>query len=432
MATAITQDTIPKQVEGMVLQKSPQGLVLAREDGWYLANVNQSAARIWQLIDGRHSVNDIANEICKATGEVFDAVLEDIKAVVGTLLQKHALVLLPQNIRRTPQIEAHVKHRMGRFYEHLSLPPQRNLKAIMQDTDSLLTFKNRSCVDDLSSRHIRELHFIRSVEQVAPGNCTFSLLLRFHDNCFGYDDVPSFGFFRPRLNDRVILWPCFSHTTVDAPMFGRDIAKFDRPWKKKRDLAIWRGTTTGCIIETINQVNELMAGPIQFHDPITKQRIQQPSRLQLVARFIRDSEIDVGVSDTVQTNTAVKRYLIELGFMKDGLPPEQLLRYKYLIVVNGNSAASQLPWALHSNSVVLMVPSCWDSIIFGLKPWVHYVPLAVDFADLPEKLQWCRSHSMQCQNISNAASELMAGFYDEALEQSVQREILHRYIEFGY
>ena len=63
--------------------------------------------------------------------------------------------------------------------------------------------------------------------------------------------------------------------------------------------------------------------------------------------------------------------------IKNRLRPEHLLRYKYLISIEGNDVASNLKWLFASKCLILMPkPTCETWFCEGLlEPWVHYIPL---------------------------------------------------------
>ena len=71
---------------------------------------------------------------------------------------------------------------------------------------------------------------------------------------------------------------------------------------------------------------------------------------------------------------------------KDKTPIEDHMKYKYLISIDGNTAAWQRPnWILESGSVLLMPETEMDEwYLSDLKPWVHYVPIKADLSDLLE------------------------------------------------
>ena len=52
----------------------------------------------------------------------------------------------------------------------------------------------------------------------------------------------------------------------------------------------------------------------------------------------------------------------------------------------------------------------------ALQPWVHYVPMRADMADLIEKIEWCRAHTEECRAIAKAGQAF-------ALSRTVETEI---------
>ena len=59
--------------------------------------------------------------------------------------------------------------------------------------------------------------------------------------------------------------------------------------------------------------------------------------------------------------------------------------------LEGNDVATQLKFALRSNSVVVMPPPKWENFLLHglLKPWVHFVPVGAP-AEVPAVLAWMR------------------------------------------
>ena len=75
-------------------------------------------------------------------------------------------------------------------------------------------------------------------------------------------------------------------------------------------------------------------------------------------------------------------------------------RYKYILNIQGNSAAYRLSYLLRSGSVILNVESenklWWED---KWEPMKHYVPIKSDLSDLKEKIEWCREHDEECRKI---------------------------------
>jgi hypothetical protein len=86
-----------------------------------------------------------------------------------------------------------------------------------------------------------------------------------------------------------------------------------------------------------------------------------------------------------------------------------MLRYKYLLSIEGNDVATGLKWNLASSSVVFMpIPSVSTYAMEDkLVPYVHYIPLKRDGSDLEEQLAWARANDDKCRWISEQATQYM-------------------------
>jgi hypothetical protein len=104
------------------------------------------------------------------------------------------------------------------------------------------------------------------------------------------------------------------------------------------------------------------------------------------------------------------------------------LQFRFIVCLEGNDYATGLFWALQSNSVVLMPPPRWQTILhFGLKPWQHYIPLAEDLGDLEAKIAWGNAHVSACAAISAQACDFMRAQSDGARRGALDLAVLRRY-----
>ncbi|KAI8612286.1 hypothetical protein BC830DRAFT_1067809, partial [Chytriomyces sp. MP71] len=76
--------------------------------------------------------------------------------------------------------------------------------------------------------------------------------------------------------------------------------------------------------------------------------------------------------------------------LKTAVSFETTLAFKYLLVIDGNTWPGRLQYYLETNSVILYAGIFIDYYMWKLEPWVHYVPVAIDFSDLDERIQWLR------------------------------------------
>ncbi|CAK0866771.1 unnamed protein product [Prorocentrum cordatum] len=79
--------------------------------------------------------------------------------------------------------------------------------------------------------------------------------------------------------------------------------------------------------------------------------------------------------------------------------------YKYAIAVEGFAAADRVYWQLFTSSVVLVPDGPWQvfAVHAMLEPYVHYVPVRYDLADLAEKVEWLRRRDEEAKQIAGNA-----------------------------
>ena len=114
---------------------------------------------------------------------------------------------------------------------------------------------------------------------------------------------------------------------------------------------------------------------------------------------------------------------------KGNLSINDMLKYKYLICIEGNDVSTGLKWMLASNSVVLMPKPTIESWLMEglLEPYKHYIPLKDDFSDLDEILNWCKSNDDKCKKISENAKNWMKQFMNKAEELQLHNKIISWY-----
>lgn len=182
---------------------------------------------------------------------------------------------------------------------------------------------------------------------------------------------------------------------LDSRRHWGDVFKHeDLPWEHKRPELIWRGADTGRGI-----------------------------RLDFVKKF--QPLYNVGfshyVQDALKDPVSYKR-----EYIRGNLPITELLKYKYLPVVDGNDKASSLNWVLASNSVPLMPVPRFHSWVCEkfLEPGKHFVEVKPDFSDLPEKLEWCKSHDEECKRIAFEGTQYMLQFSNRHVEDYIESKLV--------
>lgn len=180
--------------------------------------------------------------------------------------------------------------------------------------------------------------------------------------------------------------------------------KKDLNWNCKKNKVVWRGTTTG----VWNAANK---------------------RLKLVEKFANSNnkQIDVGFNDIIQ-DASLNKHLYEC-YVKDFLPIHEMLKYKYLISIEGNDVATNIKWIMASNSLLLMPTPKIDSWFCENKliPWQHYVPLDDDFNNLEMQLEWCEKNQSACKEIVINANNHLKCFFNTDHENYITKKIIESY-----
>ncbi len=144
------------------------------------------------------------------------------------------------------------------------------------------------------------------------------------------------------------------------------------PWEKKVNCAIWRGGSSGTLRTKLVEIS-----------------MKHPRA------------VDARLNRLVQVGGEQKREWIRKGYFGSSLLLQDHLKYKYQILADGNTCAySKAFWGWFCNSVVFKQESKNIQWYYGsLKPFVHYIPVAEDFSDLVDKIQWANEHEEEVRGI---------------------------------
>ncbi|KAL3915486.1 MAG: hypothetical protein SGILL_005630 [Bacillariaceae sp.] len=174
-------------------------------------------------------------------------------------------------------------------------------------------------------------------------------------------------------------------------------------WYDKHEVLFWRGSTTG-----------------------------GSYRIDIVKKYINATQDGIDVA----FNALVERHINNpeaQGLIGRTIKPEDMLKYKYLLAPEGNDVATGLKWMMYSNSVVFMAPPRFESWAMEglLIPYYHYIPVAPDYSDLKEKLEWAKSNDALCRRIALQATRYIENLYTsvkaEKETEQVHNEMMKRY-----
>jgi hypothetical protein len=109
---------------------------------------------------------------------------------------------------------------------------------------------------------------------------------------------------------------------------------------------------------------------------------------------------------------------------------EKHLRYKYLLIIDGNVIASNLQWVFGSGSVPLLITHPLNNWWFKkyLKPMVNYVPINYDLSDLKEKIEWLinydgAAHGIMMEAMKLAATVLSSEFQHTYIREEIEKRL---------
>ena len=168
----------------------------------------------------------------------------------------------------------------------------------------------------------------------------------------------------------------------------------DTPWDQKSNEFVWRGADTG----------------------------RDGDRLRFVRQYVQSH--DVGFSKFVQ-DAYESPYLYSPSMIKTHLSIDDMIRRKYLPVIDGNDKSSSLGWVMASNSVPLMPIPKYHS--WMCEPWmvagVHYVEVKEDWSDFIEKIEWCKTHDDECKKIAENGKIFMMQFMNQMQETYIEQKL---------
>lgn len=186
----------------------------------------------------------------------------------------------------------------------------------------------------------------------------------------------------------------------------------DIPFEQKKNIIFWRGTTTGCSNEPIAD----------------KWNPRKVNRFIMMEKWYKKNEhIDIGFS-FIHRDWLEKKYGC---YVKGKCEPEDFLKNKYIISIEGNDKDSGINWKLNSNSLVFMPKPRVTSWLMEttLIPNYHYILLKDDFSDLYEKYIWCENNPEKCKQIIKNANNYMKQFKNINIENRLEIDVLNRYFK---
>lgn len=167
------------------------------------------------------------------------------------------------------------------------------------------------------------------------------------------------------------------------------------PFRQKTPIAVWRGKSN------------------------------RQHRIEFANRFINHPLCDIGCTQHKESEAQ--------PYHKDFMSIEEQLRYQFVVSVEGIDVATNLKWIMASNSLCLMRRPRFETWFMegALVPGYHYVELADDHSDLPEKVRYFQNHPEQAEAIIANANRYVEKFFDQQMEQTIALLVIQKYLQLS-
>ena len=165
------------------------------------------------------------------------------------------------------------------------------------------------------------------------------------------------------------------------------IPEFETNWDNKKDIAVFRGTPTGC--GTTEKTNMRL-------------KISTLKNQSLNAVIVKYSSIKFKFDPIIGLSTIDSSKFKTVSFMD----MVEQSKHKYIIHIDGNVAAYRLLKTMLTNSVILKVEgeyTLWVDEL--LQPMKHYIPIKSDLSNLLEMIEWCKQNDSKVRKIAERGYE---------------------------
>ena len=207
------------------------------------------------------------------------------------------------------------------------------------------------------------------------------------------------------------------------------------PWEAKQSVAIFRGS-----VHRLNVYSQdwRRVGPRRVQ--ITADNWASVGRTALLPAKERRPELLnarlgsgslLGHSDRIELRLGIPNRTWEAQDKGSFMPFSEQLSYKYSVNVEGHGGWADRLYKLMLHEQLALLQDLPAKLWYeaALRPWEHFVPVAADLSDLPEKIEWARSHDEQAQRMAAAAREVTTRWLTPAAMFRYTEEMLLGYAE---
>lgn len=154
---------------------------------------------------------------------------------------------------------------------------------------------------------------------------------------------------------------------------------------------------------------------------IWRGKIHKEKRISFFNTFFGHPKCDIGI-----TNSNLNKFP---QWRKGRMSIEKQLEYKFILSIEGNDVATNLKWAMSSNSLVMMKKPEYETWFMEGKliPNYHYVLLADEYSDLEEKIEYYSKHVDEALEIVKNANKYVEQFLNPIQEELISLLVLEKY-----
>ncbi|KAF9527066.1 glycosyl transferase family 90-domain-containing protein [Crepidotus variabilis] len=219
----------------------------------------------------------------------------------------------------------------------------------------------------------------------------------------------------------------------------------DPPWEDKTDERLfWRGSNTGMnhndgtrwiyaqrihlvrMTSELNGTEKVIMPPFTTGQPnastdMNWDKMQVGESVEIKKAFLNPSMMDISFSGKpLACDPKYCAYLETLFEWRNKVAPngKNVGNHKYFVDIDGNGWSSRFKRLMTSNSLIFKATAYREWWIDRIQPWVHYVPIQVDYSDLYDSYLFFRggaygegNHDELARKIASAGREWSLAFW---------------------
>jgi hypothetical protein len=171
---------------------------------------------------------------------------------------------------------------------------------------------------------------------------------------------------------------------------------YNKDWNSKKEIAIFRGTPTGCKVTDKDNVRLISLKLSKKYPDLIDSKIIKWENSR--PRFSNKNHLNL-----LKISEDYKKKYGTGNLMSF----EEFSNYKYILHLDGHAGAVRLGKTMGLHSLLLIPDTDYTIWIQEyLIAWVHYVPIEKDLSDLVEKIRWCKMNDDKCKKMSEECNKL--------------------------